>query len=324
MRQGIAGAGATGPAPWWVALTAAALLLTACSSPQAEAPEPPEASEAAAPSDTSDSSVAAPEAVIPTEEEILEHVAGAVWELPGVGPEPELVPLHDGERHGDALGRSDVTYELGDEPVVGDIDGDGIPDVVLDILRVDGNGYQVHWFVWLGQEMAEAEDEPAVQVLHPVGRGARCGDWVEDVQAQDGALTVTSSLRLPEDACAEPGSAEASRTLTIEEFDGEPVPVQVEPLSAWGGVCPFTEHEIHRKGSQQVLTAPSPEADVAATLEEIPTSIGIQGSLDDDGAFQVQRHGADEAYALVTFPNPYLAEDRHCGFVALEDLDEVS
>lgn len=188
---------------------------------------------------------AAPEAPVEepvvTKGTIVAWAENAEWSFAADGLwEPETVALQDGEGDDEYL----RTYTLG-EAVEGDADGDGVVDVVIPITQLDGNAMHVLWYVWLGRDDAASGEQPADQLVYPIARMSRCGDIVHEVTALDVGFRIEQTLWMPHtDAgrdCASGGTGEQTRDVVVSEIDGDPYPIQVAPLEAWGGVCPRSE-----------------------------------------------------------------------------------
>lgn len=124
-------------------------------------------------------------------------------------------------------------YSLGDlAPAYADVDQDGFEDAVASLKRVEGNGLDELWYVWLW----DPETETPRQVLDPVAQQERCATVVSSVEAAKGAFRFTEKYRDLADigTCdSEPPNA-VTRTITIA--DGSPV--QTEGHGAYGGICP--------------------------------------------------------------------------------------
>ena len=160
-------------------------------------------------------------------------VADAEWSFApdGLGA-PMRITMADGTGVDD-LSR---TYTIG-APVIGEADGDGIPDAAITITQADGNAVTELWYIWLG-----GDDGTATQVEYPIARTTRCGDATHSVIAVDGGFEIDLTLRIPGSddgrSCADGGTGTLVRTVGVQAFDGAPYPVQTAPILAWGGVCP--------------------------------------------------------------------------------------
>lgn len=174
---------------------------------------------------------------------------------------PVTVKLADGAGTG---GEGGVVwdYQLGDV-AYGDIDGDGDDDAVAAINRLDGNGFESLWYVWV------ADGANAVQVKYPIAQLSRCGTVVDSVVAGKGGVTVTQRLRVSgEDdklPCSDAGSGLQTRTITVKAVDGELWPVQTAPVPAWGGICPGSPMLDSNTDLINLYSAPSMDSAQAAS-----------------------------------------------------------
>lgn len=179
---------------------------------------------------------AAPTDAAPTAEALQDWVADATWSF---APEGLLEPVTLTFRDGQATGEHFRTYEIG-VGIEGDVNSDGIPDLVVPVSEIDGNGFLELWYVWLGT--GATEGALAEQVIYPIARTTRCGDTVHSVTAIDGGFRIDQTLWMPhtdrDRDCVSGGSGAQLRDVTVEVVDGVPHPVQTAPIQAWGGVCP--------------------------------------------------------------------------------------
>lgn len=225
-----------------VALMGAALLLSGCvtgsTSPEPTASESPDsvASTIQSPS-PSESIASTPEPA--TAAEIEAWIADEEWSFSAHGEmEPEVVSFESGA----ATDEYHRTYEIG-VGIEGDANSDGIPDLVVPVTQVDGNGLQELWYVWLG-----TDDESGVlaeQLMYPIARSTNCGDTVHSVSAIDGGFRVDETLWLPTTDggrdCASGGTGVQVRDIRVDLIGESHFPIQMEPVEAWGGVCPRSE-----------------------------------------------------------------------------------
>ena len=210
----------------------AVMVLTSCAGTIGEVTPPVDAEPK--PASSSPSPTPEPELTV---EDIVAAVSDGEWSFAGGGlDEPFAVTLTAGVATDD-FGRS---YSLG-EAIAGDANGDGVVDAVIPISQLDGNAVHQLWYIWLGGSVGEAPE----QVIYPISRGTRCGDITRSVTAVEAGFQVDIVLRMPytDDArsCAEGGTGELTRVVSVTEVDGEWFPVQTAPVAAWGGVCPPTQ-----------------------------------------------------------------------------------
>ncbi len=163
-------------------------------------------------------------------------VMDAEWSFaPGGVGDPFTVAIVDGAAT-DEYGR---LFAVG-EPIAGDANGDGIVDAAIPISMTDGMAFNELWYVWLGG----AVDAAPTQVVYPIAQTTRCGDGTRSIAPVDGGFEVQIVLRMPytDDArsCAEGGTGELTRTISVEQIGDAYYPVQSAPVAAWGGVCPPT------------------------------------------------------------------------------------
>lgn len=224
-RRANAGAGAA-----VLVLTCVAMLVfSGCSAGSAENAQPrPAATTTATPTP-------APQPTL-TVADIATSVADAEWSFApdGLG-EPFTVTLTGGIA-ADEYGRQ---FSLG-AAVASDADGDGIIDAAIPISMVDGNALHELWYIWLGR----GGGAPPEQVIYPIGRTTRCGDITHSVTSVAGGFEMQVRLRMPhtddQRSCAEGGTGDFTRVVSVAAFEGAYYPVQSAPVIAWGGVCPPT------------------------------------------------------------------------------------
>lgn len=199
---------------------------------------------------------------------IGEHAAEATWQFAPRGLNAPLeVTLEDGEaadtyvayRHRPDLGEEmnpdvrseehDAAYTIG-EPLEGDLTGDGVTDAVIPLTAEFGEDSETLWYLWLGAEDPQEGEPVAEQHPYPVAAAQECGNDVADLRIEDGVihLEVSNVVSYHSDwQCDGPFASgphdhdHQSRTVELEDIDGDPVLVQTEPVRAWGGVCPGTD-----------------------------------------------------------------------------------
>ncbi|MDJ0313850.1 hypothetical protein [Arthrobacter sp. H35-D1] len=95
----------------------------------------------------------------------------------------------------------------------------GGDDAAAAINRLDGNGFESLWYLWV------ADGANAVQVKYPIAQLSRCGTVVDSVVAGKGGVTVTQRLRVSGEDDKVPysgaGSGLQARTITVKAVDGE-------------------------------------------------------------------------------------------------------
>jgi len=146
-------------------------------------------------------------------------------------PRDTDITLTGGEPVGDVMDGGQ--YTLGDlAPAYADVDQDGFDDAVASLKRVEGNGLDELWYVWLWDPDAEAPR----QILDPVAQQERCATVVSSVKAVDDAFQFTEKYRDLADigTCASEPPNKVTRTISIVDDS----PVQSEGHGAYGGICP--------------------------------------------------------------------------------------
>ncbi|HEY5820694.1 MAG TPA: hypothetical protein VIT20_01870 [Propionibacteriaceae bacterium] len=116
--------------------------------------------------------------------------------------------------------------------VYADANDDGYLDVLAPLQRVDGNGYEVGYYVWLWNPVTSG----AEQVKDVVALTVRCGDEVTKTRAASGGgFEIREKRRLASDttSCVDGGSVRITRTVAVEDQ----LLVQTKPLRGYGGVC---------------------------------------------------------------------------------------
>ncbi len=193
------------------------------------------------------------------------------------------------------------------EPVYADANGDGIDDALVAIERLDGNGWESLWYVFLADG-----DGGAAQVAVPVARAARCGDGVESTAAAPGGgFTVDVVLRVPlvDDglACSDPGSGRESRVIMIDGDAGDPLalPIQTAPESAWGGICPGTSWWDTEASTVELLAFPR---EGSVVVNEASSPAGVFPPVSDPAPLLAAIGVPVEGWAFVVFIGAASAE----------------
>lgn len=223
---------------------------------------------------------------------VAEHAAQATWQFAPRGlNSPMDITLQDGTAESTYLAHRhrppvedessgevpttlhEATYRMG-EPVEGDLTDDGVTDAVIPITAEFGADSETLWYVWLGTADPDPGEPVAVQHPYPVAAAQKCGNDVADVGITEGAIRLQVSRVVTYHSdwqCEGPlrqgehDHAYQSRTVTVEELDGEPALVQTEPVRSWGGVCPGTDAPQWRPQTDlQVRLRPTDDAEVIA------------------------------------------------------------
>lgn len=171
---------------------------------------------------------------------------------------PVNVTLQDGTAELDG-----TTYTVfADEVILSDADGDGDHDALVPIEAfAGGNVVDRQWYLWA------THDDSAVQVELPVARTLNCSTFTEKVTAVEGGFEIHEFRRgIGEDqlACTERGTDERTRTVGISDRgpDGALWPIQIAPLTGYGGVCPVTAEYDAYPVQVDLYTAPDAGSEV--------------------------------------------------------------
>lgn len=189
------------------------------------------------------------------------------WTFRPGGNTPETVQfdLVDG-----AFDDGMVRYELG-EIVSAELTGDDRMDAAVQITRLDGNAIDEQWYLWI------AGDDGPVQLTLPVARMSRCGTATHSVTAvESGGVQIHESRRnIGEEAlaCADIGSDERTRIVHAVEAGsiGEWWPVQTDPVSGFGGLCPTAAD--YETVSYDGVLRPAPDVSVDGGATDGPAQV---------------------------------------------------
>lgn len=246
----------------------AAVAVSACATGAAGDPQEPTATPPPSPGNApSESTTPEAEQTSSALDELDAWVRDAEWSYGAGGTQAPVTVEMTGGTATDDHGRA---YEVG-PGVEGDANGDAVPDALFPVTRVDGNSAEELWYIWLGRA---ADGGPLVgdQVIYPIARQSNCGDAVHAVTAIDAGFRIDETLRMTTDTsrdCAEGGTGDQIRDVSVVTIDGTAYPVQTEPAPAWGGVCPRSS-DIHgfTESGYPIRVAPAESAPLGVDPDE--------------------------------------------------------
>lgn len=176
------------------------------------------------------------------------------------------VTLRDGE--GEVRPEDPVTVVLTGDPAYTDLDGDGDEDALVTLTGdPDGTEWWSHTYAWLWDEEAGA----ATQVWPALTDDVRCGNVTQDIEAEDGTITVTFlDRRAGGEPCAEEPTVESTRVV---ELSGTWA-YQVEPFRSALGECGEVASALLTPAEAQLPGAglhgaPDEEVPLVASWDEI-------------------------------------------------------
>ncbi|MDJ1371225.1 hypothetical protein [Gulosibacter molinativorax] len=218
--------------------------------------------------------------------------------------------------NGAGTGADGQVYTVG-VPVIGDANGDDVPDVAIPLREEAQGKFRELWYVWLGVDAGG--NVTAEQVPFPIGVTSTCGHVVNSVTATNAGFTVDENLRLIHDLardCIHIGKGHQVREIAVTQLDGTWFPLQVAPSAAWGGFCPpslWGDAEAITSGTT-LLSAPASSAPVSVRPDDQIALFPVaQGTEFASMGYEIVAYRGDQTGELGTADTTPLL---NCAFLA--------